>query len=146
MRGCLVLALAIVAFTGCEAPSEPAPAAQSDPLEEAIARGHYPAPVAGFLRRLATLPPGLSEGATLEHLGLTDEAPGGYDAEDGVVRFWNLAPGYQVAIFIRDFLLAGPPEVIHVSVTFAGEPDFPGPAWGATKVPLYWFRGRLRYE
>ena len=145
MWGWLMTAIGVFVLGGCEAPSDPAPAAQFDPLEDAIARGRFPDPIANLLRRLSTLPQGSPVDAALDHLGLTDEPDEGVSLLGQDSMSWDVAPGYRVDIVVdTDPRGGGPPHVSYVSVAAARV--IGNPAAGSVQVVPYWSGGRLYYD
>jgi len=143
MRGWLMTAIGVLALGGCEAPSDPAPAAQSDPLGEAITRGRFPDEVARVLRRLATLPPGTPSNMAESHLGLPHESDGGWQMMETYLSYWDLAPGYRVEVVSRDVFETRSDKVVWVGIGVqraAGKPD------GYDPVGPHWRGGHMHYD
>jgi hypothetical protein len=143
MRGWLMIAIGVLTLAGCEAPSDPAPAAQSDPLEEAIARGRFPDEVARVLRRLATLPPGSPSDVAGAHLGLPREPDGGWALTETYLSYWNVAPGYRVEVVSCDVFETRSDKVVWVSIEVQQESSNPD---HYTRVGPYWSGGHMRYD
>lgn len=154
MRGWLMMAVTASVLGGCEAPSDPAPAAKADPLEEAIARGRFPDAVARVLRVLARMPNRTPADEALRQLGLSvdDALADGWDNGRTTSLNWDLADGYRLNLVFKEWgPIDGPfdgpdPPYLLLGAALSARTD--GGPEGVTyqTVYPYWDSGKLRYK
>jgi hypothetical protein len=149
MWGRLLVATMVIAFAGCEAPSDPAPPAAPDPLEEAIARGQFPDRVAEVLRQFARMPDGIPAAEAERLLRVSpDDGLGGEGNAHDQTTVYRLAPGYHLTLVvdITPWYDGRPAELAWAEVQVPIGSDERWPRADYTTIFPIWSGGRLHYR